>query len=80
LLLPAPLRSRVYRPQAWISPVLLVDGRMVGVWKHVRKGKTVTVGIEPFSPLPPAIRDAAAAEAEDLARFLGGRLQLNWTA
>jgi len=78
LLLPAPKRAQVYRPQAWISPVLLVDGRMLGVWKHERKGKTVSIGIEPFSPLPSAIRDAAAAEAEGLAGFLGGRLRLRW--
>ncbi len=78
LLLPAGVRSRVYRPQAWISPVVLVDGRMMGVWRHERKGKAVVVDIEPFSPLPAATRDAAAAEAEGLARFLGGRLRLRW--
>ncbi|HTE63208.1 MAG TPA: winged helix DNA-binding domain-containing protein, partial [Solirubrobacteraceae bacterium] len=27
-------RARVYRPQGWLSPVLLVDGRMAGVWSH----------------------------------------------
>jgi hypothetical protein len=32
------LRSRVYRPQGWISPVLLVNGLMQGVWRHEIKG------------------------------------------
>ncbi len=78
LLIPSPLRSRVYRPQAWISPVLLADGRMVGVWKHERKGKMVGVDSEPLAPLPAPIREAAAAVAERLARFLGGQLRLRW--
>jgi hypothetical protein len=25
-------RERVYRPRGWLSPVLLVDGRIEGVW------------------------------------------------
>lgn len=29
-LLPGDLRHRVYRPQGWLSPVLLVNGRMEG--------------------------------------------------
>ena len=33
-------RKRVYRDQGWISPVLLVNGRMEGVWKHERKGQS----------------------------------------
>ena len=32
--LAAAQRSRVYRAQGWLSPVLLVDGRIEGVWKH----------------------------------------------
>ena len=27
-------KARIYRGQGWVSPVLLVNGRMVGVWKH----------------------------------------------
>src|SRR5262249_17448281 len=30
-------RSSVYRPQGWISPVLLVNGRMEGTWRHELK-------------------------------------------
>ena len=33
-LLPRGLRSRIYRRQGWLSPVLLVDGMMQGVWRH----------------------------------------------
>ena len=64
---------RVYRPQGWLSPVLLVDGRMAGVWSHERKGARLTVAIEPFEPLEPWVRDGAEAEAERLAAFVEAR-------
>ena len=38
-LLPGDLRGRVYRPQGWISPVLLVNGGMAGTWRHQIQGK-----------------------------------------
>lgn len=71
-------KKRVYRNQGWISPVLLVNGRMVGVWKHERKGRRLTVTIEPFGQLPKWARAGAEAEAERLAAFLGGELELSW--
>jgi hypothetical protein len=64
-------RPRVYRPQAWLSPVLLVEGRMLGVWSHERKGARVEVEIEPFRRVSRAVRAAAQAEAASLASFLG---------
>ncbi len=30
-------KDRVYRRQGWLSPVLLVDGRIAGVWRHEAK-------------------------------------------
>jgi GH24 family phage-related lysozyme (muramidase) len=71
-------RARVYRPQGWISPVLLVDGRMAGVWKHERKGGRVVVRIVPFGAIPKWARAKTEAEAARLARFLGGELELAW--
>jgi uncharacterized protein YcaQ len=69
-------RARVYRPQGWFSPVLVVNGRMAGVWKHERKGRRLTVEIEPFGRLRVWARAQLEAEAERLAAFLGGRLDL----
>ena len=78
-LLPAgDLRSRVYRPQGWISPVLLVNGRMEGVWRHEIKGSRLDVSIEPFVRAPVWVRRAAGEEAELLASFLGRTLNLVW--
>jgi uncharacterized protein YcaQ len=77
-LLPGDLRSRVYRPQGWISPVLLVNGRMEGTWRHEIKGSRVEVAIEPFLKAPLWVRRAAGHEAERLAAFLGCALSLVW--
>jgi len=65
--------KRVYRPQGWLSPVLLVDGRVVGVWSHERKGVRLSVRITPFGRLSPMVRSHAREEADDLGRFFGAR-------
>jgi hypothetical protein len=77
-LLPGDFRDRVHRPQGWVSPVLLVDGRMDGVWRHERAGKRLLVRIQPFVDLPTWARRAAEDEASRLAAFLGGSLDLAW--
>jgi hypothetical protein len=77
-LLPGDLRSRVYRPQGWISPVLLVNGRMDGVWRHEIKGSRIEVVIEPFLKTPAWVRRSAEREAERLASFLGGTISITW--
>jgi uncharacterized protein YcaQ len=75
--LPAAQRGRVYRPQGWLSPVVLVDGRMAGVWSHERKGDRLVVAVEPFGRLSRAEKAGVAEEAAALAAFLGGELDLS---
>jgi hypothetical protein len=77
-LLPGDLRSRVYRPQGWLSPVVLVNGHMRGTWRHDVRGSRVDVVIEPFVNLPAWVRRAASQEAERLAHFLDCTLNLVW--
>ncbi len=79
-LLPGDVRDRIYRPQGWISPVLLVNGRMEGIWRHEIRGSRVEVTIEPFLDTPAWVYRAAGQEAERLAAFLGGVLKLLWKA
>ena len=69
-------RTRVHRPQGWISPVLLVDGRIEGVWSHERQGGRLSVRIEPFGEPPAWVLEDAEAEAQRLAGFLGEGLAL----
>src|SRR2546430_17624601 len=65
--------KRVYRPQGWLSPVLLVDGGVSGVWSHERKGVRLSVRITPFGKLSPMVRSRIREEADDLGRFFGAR-------
>ncbi len=71
-------QGRVFRKQGWISPVLLVNGRIVGVWRHERKGRRLVVEMEPFGRLPAWAHTQLEAEAERLAAFLGGELSVRW--
>jgi hypothetical protein len=71
-------RERVYRPQGWLSPVLLVDGRIEGVWSHERDGDELDVTVEPFGRVGKAVAAVVEAEAERLAAFLDGELTLTW--
>ncbi len=54
-----------------IRPVLLVDGRVAGIWKPNRKGRRVDISVEPFGGLPPGAEAGIAAETADIHRFLG---------
>ena len=56
-------RAEVYRPQGWLSPVLLVDGVIRGVWRREEDAIELT----PFGRLAAAER-AAAAERGRAAR------------
>ena len=62
--------GRVYRKAGWISPVVLIGGRVAGVWKHENSGARVEVSVEPFSKLSAAHRKAIASEADRLGKFL----------
>jgi uncharacterized protein YcaQ len=78
-LMPGPFKARVYRPHGWLSPVLLVGGRMDGTWRQEARGRRLQVTVEPFTGPPPVwARRAAEAEAERLAAWAGGELELRW--
>ena len=69
-------KDRVYRRQGWLSPVLLVDGRIVGVWRHAVKPGEVNVVIEPFDGVDDEVRAGAEREAARLAEYFGDELVL----
>jgi uncharacterized protein YcaQ len=67
----------VSRAAGWISPVLLVDGRVAGTWATERAGDVTTATVTPFADLPAGV--VAAAERhlhERYAATLGPELRL----
>ncbi|MGH2827209.1 MAG: winged helix DNA-binding domain-containing protein [Actinomycetota bacterium] len=77
-LMPGDHKALVHRAQGWVSPVMLVNGRMDGVWRLQRKGRRLLIEIEPFVKIPKWARQEAEREAELLAGFGGGGLELTW--
>jgi hypothetical protein len=67
--------KRVYRNQGWLSPVVLVGGRIVAVWFLEQRVKAFTVDIRPFAPLSARVRDGLHREADALGQFLGARCE-----
>jgi hypothetical protein len=63
--------KRVYRNQGWISPVILLDGKVIGVWSYKRRAKRWELKIEPFQKFPKTIRAKIEEEAASLGNFLG---------
>ncbi len=57
----------VFRAAGWISPVILVDGRVVGTWEWAVPGRAIL--LRPFQPLPRALRAAAIAQAQSIGLF-----------
>jgi hypothetical protein len=77
-LLSAKHYKRVYRNQGWISPVVLIDGAIAGVWSYKLQGKRLSVEIEPFGKLSKAERAGIGQEAESLALFFESELELQF--
>jgi hypothetical protein len=63
--------DRVFRKAGWVSPVVLVDGMVAGVWEQERLGGRSEVRIEPFRKLTAAEEKQIADEADRLGSFLG---------
>lgn len=62
--------KRVYRAQGWISSVLLVDGRCMGIWSSIARKNELEVLVEPFAKLQAAVVSQIKEEASDLGQFL----------
>ena len=78
-LLPGPLKDRISRTSGWISPVLLVAGRIAGVWRHEKRSRRVMMQIDPFLPLDAAVKGGIQEEAERLGVFLGAPVEVTYT-
>jgi hypothetical protein len=62
------------RPEVYIGgvirPTVLLDGRVIGTWRLVRKAESAGVEVTPFRDVNTKIRAAIDAEADDIGRFI----------
>jgi hypothetical protein len=79
-LLPSAFKRLVFRPQAWISAVVLVDGRISGVWECKIKRSSTLVKVRMFAAPTAAVREAIVAEAERLNDLLDTRVIVEFVA
>jgi len=64
----------VFRPQAWISPVLLVDGKIAGIWEPPNKDGRSVLRIRMFTRLTRSQEEALKHEIHDLSDYFGIKL------
>lgn len=50
---------------------VLADGRVAGVWRHRRDGRTLSLTMRTFRPLNARLREQVLAEADGVARLVG---------
>jgi hypothetical protein len=62
---------RIQAGGGMIQPAVLVDGRVAGTWRQRRRASGLEITVEPFEPLPRAVRLAIDEEIADVGRFLG---------
>jgi DNA glycosylase AlkZ-like len=72
--------KRVFRNQGWISPVVLLNGRVIGMWSIDRKGKGSALQVEPFENFSRAVLAGIGKEATSLAQFLETSCEVKYKA
>jgi uncharacterized protein YcaQ len=72
--------KRVYRPQGWISPVVLRGGAIAGVWFPKAAGTRVILEVQLFGRVDAAVREGIAREAAAMSGFLGTPCQARFVA
>jgi hypothetical protein len=64
-------KERIFLRGTGPNPVLLVDGRVAGVWQRTQRGRRVEVRVEPFVALTNAQKAELADDAARVARTFG---------
>lgn len=64
--------KRVFRNQGWLSPVILLNGRVVGIWVLKTAGKKKSVQTELFEKVSRAVSREIERLSEEMLGFIGG--------
>ena len=62
--------KRVYRQAGWVSPVVLLNGRVIGTWSYARRGKRLSLEVTPFENFSSLTRTRVEEEAAGLGGLL----------
>jgi hypothetical protein len=68
----------VYRPQGWISAVVLVDGLLKGVWEYKARAAQTVIKAKMFSTPTAAIRSGIETEAQRLSAFWNSKIVVEY--
>jgi hypothetical protein len=74
--LPLAHHDRVYRTAGWITPLVIVDGRVGGTWE-IGGGKRGAVEVVPFGRWRGGAREEVAGEVDRIAGFLDRPLKVS---
>jgi uncharacterized protein YcaQ len=65
-------RKLVFKPKVGdIAATLLVNGRIVGTWRHKRTKKILTIALKPFEKIGTEDLREAESEAKELSQYMG---------
>jgi hypothetical protein len=68
-LMPVGRHADVHRVAGWVSPVVIIDGRVAGTWE-LGNGKRGGISVQPFGRWRGGAQKELAAEADRIAAFL----------
>jgi hypothetical protein len=61
--------DRIYRVAGWVTPVVIVDGRVAGTWE-LTAGKRGGIVVQPLEPWHSGVKAELTAEVDRIAAFL----------
>jgi winged helix DNA-binding protein len=74
-------RTKVFRQLAgWVSPVLLIDGVVAGIWQYKKSSNRIQVIVEPLRPLDSRERQLLQEETTRLGEFFWTKSELSLVA
>ncbi|WP_224248905.1 winged helix DNA-binding domain-containing protein [Hyalangium gracile] len=75
----APEHRKKWLPtNGMFSPIVVIDGQVLGTWKRTLKKKALVVTVRSFVPLSKAQKRAVEAAAEPYGRFMGAPVELSF--
>ncbi len=59
-------------------PIIVINGRVGGIWKRIINKDSMIVDLQPFSELDPAVLRQVGSKAEHFARFFGKNVEIEY--